>query len=380
MNTQRRSPTAFTLMEMMVVISIIVILILIAVPAFSAMIANNNQIQAIESLKAGLLVGRDAARRGGPGQDGAAVFYFQPGGTMTIVPCVKIGTLDDLTYANTGNAEPVRRDVFVPLEGVQPVSLPVGWMVRAYVNPYTIDPTNGEWYRGARYGQSTQLGDWVFPETGFYKVNYQDSTQLGNNDDGYDRSTFMIRFEGGTGRLATDSREPAIVLSPRPSDSGRDGSTSLWSRYRIDRADRLSRFYARVTADATLSPADKRKLFGTSSASVRSSDTVLARPVNQLALYDESKLAGAMGVRVDRTTNSIYTLNPEAYYSTSGNPGPQFVNGVAARAIARWVEGYRDPLGNSADRAESPQARLFAIDRFLGNMLEMPQSLPEVVQ
>jgi len=318
-------------MELIVVITIMVLLIGIAVPGFTAIIRSSETSLAVNKLATGLGAGRDAAVTAGVGSDGAAVFFFEPGGRTVIVPCVQVGVLAD----RTGGTGTVDRDVFVPLPGIEPVQLPANWTVRGFAPRNSIDsPVNPNgWYDAGTYDPDE--GNWVFPETGFY-----DQTAA---DDGADRQTFMVRFDGGTGAVSTSKTEPALVVAERPSDKDRPPSgLADWTR--IDHRTDLGRWARRVLVDASLSDDDRRDLLGD-----RSGDTVLVRPVTELALANEIVMARDLGIRLDALTGSIYRDKDD----------PEFVPGADASAINDWIRDFESP------------ARVYSVERFTGGLQEM---------
>ena len=220
-----RATAAFTVTELLVVITLIVILVLIAVPSFQSMIYSSEEGMAETLVRNSVRAARDAALRSNGGADGAAVFFFEPGGRMTILPCVKVGEITDWATqaaATSGSAtDLVRREIFAAAPGFSPVLLPRSWMVRGYVSANSF--TNSWYIPGNTPGYTTNTGvpsvgrrNWVFPETGFFDV--------GVPDDGYHRSTFMVRFQAGTGALVGANTEPVLVLSPRNSVQGRGGA------------------------------------------------------------------------------------------------------------------------------------------------------------
>ncbi|MCB1282092.1 MAG: hypothetical protein KDB18_11280, partial [Salinibacterium sp.] len=193
-------------MELIVVMAAIALLLAVAVPSFSAMIASQRRSLAQTQLQAALAGARTLALQQFRGTDTAAVFTFEPGGQITIVTCVEVGSIADVddpsSYPAAGDPSlTIDRDVFVPDASVQPVSLPNGWMIRGLI---TDNDATARWYSTA----PTSRSSWVFPETGFYDRQVQ--------DDGDDRQTFMIRFEGGTGRVSADTTE-SLALLRRPS-------------------------------------------------------------------------------------------------------------------------------------------------------------------
>ncbi|MBX3357532.1 MAG: prepilin-type N-terminal cleavage/methylation domain-containing protein [Phycisphaeraceae bacterium] len=384
---------AFTLTELLVVIIIIVLVATIAIPSFSSMIASSESALANTRLVNALRTARDAAIRSSGDADAAVVFFFEPGGRMMLVPFVKVGVLEDEDPVAPGNpARSLRRDVFVVSSLFEPVALPRDWMVRGYAPVGTIRPT-GAWYEdgpgGAtsrRYGgrMAQGLGDWVFPETGFYDPN---PATINAGPAGRTRQTFMVRFEAGTGLLSNGGGAEAIIVAPRQTIIGR--SNAPQSNFRIDTTPDIRRYVQRVLASPLRddNPAStpiaeqpgfaativRRELLGDQSA-----DTILARSVGQLALYDEAKLAGALArfeVRTDRESGCLYQMPGSTVTS------PQFVpSSVTSQQLGvymnDWIEGDTNFDGTMADRVnpdgqgrvDEPQAKVFVIDRFTGDI------------
>jgi prepilin-type N-terminal cleavage/methylation domain-containing protein len=370
-NTLRR---AFTITELLVVITLIVILVLIAVPSFSAMIYSSEESLAESQFRAALRAARDAAVRSNGAADGAAVFFFEPGGRLTILPCVKVGEMTDWvdsSAANSGStdvADLTRREIFAAAPGFSAISLPKYWMVRGFA------PVNAlltqTWYESAHpptnppppTGTQANSRDrqWVFPETAFFNIE--------SRNDGYERSTFMVRFRAGTGELVGASTAPALVFAPRSSSA--DRTTGAFATFRADRAEDPIRFVRQMLANG-MPPAGgdspavaRRRLIGRGS-----SDMVLARPVMQVALYNENRLADALGVRVDRTTDSLYAPPP----LTNGLPVftnylPAYIAVTPAITLTRinqFIEGDTN-ADNTVDADDKPEAKLFGIDRYSG--------------
>jgi len=379
-------PRAFTIIELLVVITLIVILILIAVPSFQAMLGSSEEAMAQTQLQAALRAARDAAIRSNGGADAAAVFLFEPGGRTIIVPCVKVGEFSDDPYAGANvigaggliNNATIRREVFAAAPGFSPISLPKYWNVRAYVDPTAVNADAvHEWYgSSATTNTGTQQTRWVFPETGFYDTDLVDA--------GYDRSTFMVRFQAGTGVLVGASTDPVLVLAPRRSYVGRNTQPFNFVT-RPDQAEDPVKWVRGVLAGSKVPPytglltaVEKRRLIGRIS-----SDMVLARPVMQLALYDEKRLAAAFGVRLDSETGSIYagprgqgltgTTNYHAAYST----GTGANNIDAVQKLAEYMrgdtnfDGIARENGDTSPVPDRPEAHLFAINRYTGAIREL---------
>ena len=409
----RTVPTAhargFSLLELLVVIVIIVSLMLIALPAFNSMQENQQRAGAASLLQQGIASARDAAIQGGSGEDTAAVFVFEPGGQTQIITCVKVGVLQDIVPASgpVATARPITRDVFAPIPTVEPVALPRGYMVRGFAAGVLFDY---DWYETSdttvgenRYAQpptgrtTGAKGYWVFPETGYYDHTVANSRQR--------RQTFMVRFEGGTGLASGASTDASIVVIPRAYSADRDqngvptwqrpdraSDLRLWARRILETKDLDGNGVYALNASAATpwdNPDDnlRRRLIGSggpNSTVGPSTDIVLAKPLPQVGLYDENKLASALGVRPGRYSGSLYDVTADEFnqglnlqgakyitvpgYSPTGGPG---ANDNLSRAIGRWIEGYLKLNAADTDvrRAPNIEARMFAVDRYTGNLL-----------
>lgn len=367
----------FTLVELLVVISLFVLLLAVGVPAFAAILRSNQRASAESSLALGVRAARDIAQRG-EGLDGAVVFTFENGVTR-LIPCVMVTQVTDLSADGSST---VKRDVFVPHPLYKAAQLPRGWTVRGYARAYMID---NEWYsQDAAYGtnvnsgpvaQERQRGNWVFPQTSFFNLDQtRDGEQSGNSNTL--RHTFMVRFSALTGQQYADPA-PALVVLPRPSEKSRPTATNdLWKR--VDRADDVRRWALRVATDPSLTLAQRSELIGD-----RSSDTVMAKNVNQLALVDEaamvsdlnsSKLLSSTRVTLDRTTQSLYLA-----YGPSATT-PTLVTGKSkdiARAINQVIENRaiaeQDNDGDSTTSPFKPQTQVFVVNPLRGRLVEVTQ-------
>lgn len=351
-----RQSRAFTITELLVVITLVVILILIAVPSFQAMLYSSEEALAESQLRIAVRTARDAAVRSSAGNDAAAVFFFDRGGRLSVVPCVKVGELSDSDPANNSNA--IQREIFAPVPGYVPVALPRNWVARGFAPANALD---GEWYGSTTTIYQTNENNWVFPETDFFNVEA--------NNDGFNRSTFMIRFQAGTGSLSAATSKPALVFAPRASSSGRD--TAPFNVFRADRAEDPVKFVRSIlnAPRSVLTLAQKRLLLGRDS-----SDMVLARPVQQIAVYNEPQLARAFKVRVDSETGTIYQSPPQTNGDfTYAGFSPALVTGAQPAFTGRirdWIEGDTD-LDSDVDQDDRPATKLFAIDRYSGQVRRM---------
>ncbi|MCC6661489.1 MAG: type II secretion system protein [Phycisphaerales bacterium] len=355
--------SGFTLIELLVVISIFVLLLALAIPAFSSMLYSSEQALAANNLRTALSAAHDAALRSPAGLDGAAVFTFEPGGRISIIPCVQVAQLADAPQAVIGNQPAVvMRDVFVPVPTMEPVQIPMGWMVRGYAPPNSID---NEWYEQTYPVGDRTRGNWVFPETGFYDTDSGNTQDMAA--DGRDRQTFMVRFEGGTGRLRRGDGAAALVLLPSPAAFR---TAAPFATFRADREADPARFVRRVIGAGSLTAMQKQQLLGDVS-----SDTVLARAVGQLAIYSATRLAGAVGARVNPDTGSIYQKP-----GPSNNYGPKVTNiagqPIAGDTINRWIEGRLMVPGSNPLVPFATDARVFAMDHYMGVPQELTGSAP----
>lgn len=354
---------AFTLVELLVVIAIFTILLAIGVPAFSSMLYSSEQSLAENAVRSALAAARDAAARSARGQDAAAVFFYDPAvGRLSIQPYMTAGLLQDVAPTASGTAD---REVFVPVPGFEPVNLPGGWMVRGYAPGNSIDT---QWYEKTySSGAARARGNWVFPETGFYDEQ--------DGDDGQDRQTFMVRFEGGTGALNTSNVEPVLVFSPSASIVFRQ-SLAPWSirPLRPDLESDPARLVRRILAypPASLPTSERQKLLGDIAT-----DTVLAKPVGEIAVYNERRLAGYLGVRTDNATNCLYrNVDPSVVAPAQREPilvpGPTGGNFTDADIVRlnNWIQGFDSAAGPTAAPLDS-DCRIFTIQRYLGTLQEV---------
>jgi putative ubiquitin-RnfH superfamily antitoxin RatB of RatAB toxin-antitoxin module len=366
--TNRVLGRGFTLVELLAVISIFILVLAIAVPAFKSILYSTERSQASNQVSVALSAARASAVSAEGLNDSAAVFFYDPATRrLRIGIYEKVGTLRDVDLDNVE----IVRDVFVANGNFQSVQLPRGWMVRglspagaADVDTPGAPRSRSGWYEDTNNRQLVkETANWIFPETGFYSTSNGSDFESGQTS----RQSFMVRFEAGTGAMNTADRAPAIVIDPVPASEFR--KVKPFSDVRIDQADNLASAVRRVLAAPDLNTASltrKRDLFGD-----RACDTVLARPVSELSVYDEERLAASLGARsVNGDTGSIYTNGSVPALDTDLFPNtfradPRQVS----KAINEWLQGSMDAVKNPP-RVE-PDARIVSVDRYLGQGREI---------
>lgn len=391
MTTRRIHPArgAFTIVEMLVVVTILGILVALAVPSFQAMLRGSEEVLAENQLKAAMRAARDAAIRSGAGNDAAAVFFFTEEGRIQVVACVRAGTISDIAFDSGGNQILKDREVFVAAPGVQAAQLPKNWTVRGYVPPgYVEEQLEEGWYSSKRVGHEPRRykGDkpnWVFPETAYCDAK--------DPDEGPKRSTFMVRFEGGTGRLVTSPADGVLVLAPEMTPEAIQdlvgANTSKlpeWHRnlgadpaVYVQRILRTKMLDTASSANAQSVRDDRQKLVGR-----LSTDMVLTKPVTQIALMDETRLARALGVELPRAWNALVQPLDAARTNLSfDDREPAFPAAadsgsmIASERVNAWIEGDSNGDGLygqtgpsvAAVNRDEVEAKVFVFDRYTGS-------------
>lgn len=409
--------SAFTVVELLVVIVIAVILITIAVPAFESTIYSSNRSLAVNAVQASSVMARDVAINSG--LDGAVVFVYEPDAQrVRIIPAVKVGTIRETTTSNGGpgggfasgfgDLPYFDRDVFVPAPIGQVLSLPANWMVRGYAAPGMLidnDSGGGEaatWYNSGLYGgtnTNNSLKDephWVFPETGFFPTGAQvNGGALDGSLSSIDRNlptarqSFMIRFDARTGAISRDTNS-ALFVDPRNSRERiyGDRPTRREQTLRVDLSEDISIWAARVlessdlTGDGLAYGNDdntlREQLIGTAS-----NDTILVKPVGRIALYDERKLALGVGARgLNRDTNSLYLPHDQGLRDVDIRLDMTlFPSGSQAEIIEKidqWIDGDTNfdgylgpPPGGTIFEDDDPQSRLYLVRSYTGELKEV---------
>jgi hypothetical protein len=375
-----RNRRGLSIVELLAVFALLAILFALAVPAANSIIKSSQRSLAENQLRVAITAGRDAAIRS-EGGDGAAVFFFGDDGRITAVPCVSVGIIRDRAVDGNGdivaNSPLVRREVFVPVPGVRAVQMPRGWMVRGYAGPGLIhDQANNPngWFdsAGSLFAGIAPDGHWVFPETHFF-----DRQAAANSLQGHKRQTFMVRFEKQTGEVDFTDPSSALVVDVANTDVFRNVQPFMDPRVNLANARNLPETVRQIIAwPARSNPNasqfdDIQKLLGDAS-----NDTVLVRPVTELALYREESLAAGIGARkLNGRTGTIYgdagataqsPMPASPAFDTSLYTPAGTVQGIQERVDA-WISVDKSVVTENV----AFDAQVFGLSRYLGQLQEI---------
>ena len=366
---------AFTLLELLVVISLIALLLAIAAPSINSIIKSTDDTAARNQLDVAMAAARSVAITGEAGSDSAAVFFYKPGGKLSIGIFRKVGEIDDMNPAG----QLTRRDIFAPV-GQQPFTFPRGWMVRGLAPLGSMHDEAGDrngWYEPMNGKREFELStggggapwwNWVFPETGFFNAKKPDEVK----DQGMGvRQSFMVRFEAGSGLVKTGDRRLSLVIDPSPSNAFRNQNPYRY--YRFNRGDDIGVMVQQILkapeggfGGGGLSPLQKRQLLGD-----QATDTVLCQSVTEIALYREVDLAAAIGAgALNKQTGCIYGDNGKV------PTRPQidvslFPTGFSAPDVAKKINAWFAVDAEDADTAGEGGAYVYTVDRASGKPTEV---------
>lgn len=443
----------YTLVELFVVIAVTALIISIAVPATVRLVDSQRRSESQNAVIVATRVARDIAIR--DGEDTGAVFLrdIRPGRgpEYRIVIAQRVGSFDDLdasvdpfsassvsaAVGGGGRLAVVNREVFAAVEGAPVGRISAGYSARGWLPAFSMQPLGGEfdaertWYDSFAQGQagtagtagtvggvqveledSARVGHWVEPESGYFDASRAGGA-WGAQMDRTPRSSFMVRFEGGTGRLMR-SFVPALVVDPRAAVRSNVGGgpgerydidprpaelagvdRDWWKAERADSEMAWARAVLGATAAAFWGPtatttAQEVLVRRSQLIGLYSNDTVLCGPATRLAVYRESDFlagvngviaanGGAVAVSLDRATGTIYrAFGPAATGAIAFEASPDGAQAPAIReAITSWVEGDTDGDGVLFDQVglfdedDEPRAAIFTIDASTGDLREV---------
>ncbi|MCB9847684.1 MAG: prepilin-type N-terminal cleavage/methylation domain-containing protein [Phycisphaeraceae bacterium] len=394
MNDARRHPArcarrgAFTLVEMLVVISIIVLLVAVTLPSFSTIIASSNYTAAISQTTASLGSARSIAMSRGVRTAVAFLFDVRTERyTLVILEQYESASLlSDLPTAPPEHAYAVG---FRPAQNTTPIELPRGTAVFGLSFAHIPDPANNmidqftqHWYAGETLGpDGTEYTDddenyWLFPrndpylfwEPGSFPAGMDDPwSQLienGITDEVRDAlrhaNSFCVQFNPDGSTVTSSARgsyaQPANAYIELPLDP-------------VDRnpADPIA------NPDSTL-PYDEPNIFdpendgtafelrlGVTIGERSRNPEVILRTVSQLAVVDLAELQKGTGQQRVWTLHPHTSLAPWPMYDPDGRPG----NGdeIAPGDLSL------DPLCHEVSRWIDRNAEIMGFDRYTGTAI-----------
>jgi len=185
-------------------------------------------------------------------------------------------------------------------------------------------------------------------------------------NDGADRQSFLIRFEGKTGAVLSGDTREVLVLSPRPTVIGRTNLPGFDDGIRVDRggdlAEVVRRAFARDDWQGLTNGGNGplEQLFGDESG-----DTVLCRTVGEVALYKVTDLADGLSLRLDRDTGSTY--------KNATDPRLAIIPRRTTE-IWSWIEGdtNRDGTLDAPLGKDRPVARIYTVERYTAKLQPVP--------
>ncbi len=378
----RRARRAFTLIEMLVVISVITIGLSLILPAFLKMTESNNYASAVNAVEATL---RKAA---GSGREGGVVFLYDIHTKRYKLRLVEWVTDDGLLFDPAAfqagaNDVALRAAVFRPVPGEPDVFLPAGMAVygmslvhddysrppfpNGWPNAY---PGVARWYEGEVVFETNPPGNlpsrivrnsWLFPrnDVQFFMENFDPNAVTTNhptqrNESQPDQAprenpwsfaqSFFIRFSAGgemLGSSAPGPRDAYIEFDDLPHSADPSVLPSTIG-YVTDRPRSFDPF--RYEIDTTANPV--RWVYN---------PEVRLRAVDLLAVVDLSRLSGETGVREPALVRA----------RVSGSQAPplpadkqqwEVINPSDANShlykINRWIDDYADVISFTRQTGE----------------------------
>ena len=246
-------------------------------------------------------------------------------------------------------------------------------------------------------------GNWVAPESGYFDPESPGGA-VGDGEDQTPRQSFMMRFEGGSGRLDRSS-PPALVVDARPVFRSAndysvmpDGTVVPPDWWRVEQAESVRAWARRVIT------VDSEAYWGSTDASdiavrrselvgLYSNDTVICGTVGRLAMYRDRALALGIGASgVNQRTGTLYAPfdpdDPDAGIRLDTGPngvletrrgGLETDLDTIREDINGWVNGDTNMSGEIAfgDAAvddendfgvDQPRAEIFVIEPSTGEL------------
>lgn len=361
----RSAPRAFTLVELLIVISIIAVALAAILPAFSRIIESNNYSGAVNAVSATL------SRAAASGRDGGVVFLFNPHTRRTMLQQVEVWNPDATLYdpsVGPGSLARIPAVAYRPVPGVAPVELPAGAGVFALSFSHDdaqMDTTASQqpwrfWFERESAFRDVQptgrrrieVNSWLFPRSDiqFYLRDYNPTvpsdpnrpevnanSRPGANPNYFlNAETFIVRFNArgealGSGALIGGVRDAYLEFPGEPLATVA-ASGANWNPPRGERDDL---FDPDVYDDGA---GQRQPTFN---------PEVQLRPVDQLAIVDLDRLANETGVRKPWFVRADPSNQPPPPPDKSGpnfQANPTASSGVIWR-LNRWIDDNAQVIG-----------------------------------
>ncbi len=379
---RRGSHRAFTLIEMLVVISIIAIGLTLTLPAFLRLTESNNYASAVNAVEAAL------RKASGSGREGGVVFLYDIHAKRCKLRLVEWVTDDGLlfdpaAFSASAGAVALRAAVFRPVPGEPDIELPPGMAVygmsfshddysrapfpNGWPNAY---PGVARWYEGevvfepnppAGLPSRVWRNSWLFPrnDVQFFMENFNPNvvngrhpTQVGaaqpnqaplQNPWSYAQS-FFVRFSAGgemVGSSAPGPRDAYLEFDDLPHSA--DPSVSPTSvGYVTDRPRSFDPFQYEI--DTVFSP--PRWVYN---------PEVRLRGVDLLAVVDMSRMAAETGVREPSLVRAAISGAQSPPLPTDKQAwvvdDPSSPNGHLYK-INQWIDDFGEVIGFTRQTGE----------------------------
>lgn len=404
--TKRRTPRgAFTLVEMLIVVSIIAIGATLMVPAFADVIRSINYSGAINRVTAALGNARAEAIR--TGRHTGVVFLFDietETASLQIVELLQPGALTEFGTAPLTNTIGA---AMRPVSGQVPIELPkgtavVGLPLTLYVDPASDDSvvdstgafTTWTWYAGQAENPtdddpSERLSLWLWPQNDprLYTVNNPPTARTFGVDPwevlaGRAPGGVTVSFRDAE-RAVRHAQSFAILFSPSGSvvseiESGATIVKNAWVEYPdqpIPRSkptgnayDWRDRFDPQNLGNGLGGSSERDADLPNSRPDIRPNPEVYLRSVEQIAVVDVATMSQALGIA------RPWLVRPE----NSRSPIPQWVRDLRGRGQTGTQKSYITadtdsptdaPLHRLVSRWIDENAEILSFSRYTGDII-----------
>lgn len=372
----RRDRRGFTIIELLVVISIILIAVVAILPSFGRLIESNNYASSINAVTATLGAARTRAVKDGL-RTGVVFLWDAKEERMTLQIIQQFGTgsgslTNQVTTPSPRSSNNGYAEVFIPALGFAPVELPKGMGVFGLSSametgdpettlPFVLLPEpTWRWYAGDVINSHNNVSEddvylWIFPRNDPRVFTERETGGVIGVDP-------WLKLRGlSTNPSLTDAEAIAavrnvttffIVFAP-------DGS--ITTSRRTGASDYFDAFLE--LPDAPIDPTmpasmpydddyrfDPENFNGMPQSRRAANPEVVLRSADQLAVVDLSKLSDGVGLPKAWLVRSATSRAPKPMYLMSA----RYFDDTNARAVSRWVD---------------TNAEILSFNRYSGNVI-----------